>query len=252
MKSLAIAFAVLATSLSAAAQPRIRNATVQERAAGNLTQTFRELTGQAGPLWIGYTVPARGHSDERCNWDRVVELEGPSRIAIFFRVEERQVTKVRSVSDACEIDGGGRPLYWLTDVNPAESVALLRPLVEVKGALAALALHETPEAVSALIDLARNGATARVRGDALFWVAQRAGQKAIGTIADAIDNDPDTKVKERAVFALSQLPADEGVPRLIDVARQNRNLRVRRQAIFWLGQSKDPRALRFFEEILAK
>jgi len=27
---------------------------------------------------------------------------------------------------------------------------------------------------------------------------------------------------------------------------------VRREAIFWLGQSKDPRALAFFEEVLTR
>ena len=57
-------------------------------------------------------------------------------------------------------------------------------------------------------------------------------------------------MKKKAVFALTQLPKDEGVPLLIQVARTNRNPVVRKQAIFWLGQSKDPRALRFFEEIL--
>jgi len=60
------------------------------------------------------------------------------------------------------------------------------------------------------------------------------------------------KVKERAVFALSQLPKDEGVPKLIDVARTNRNPVVRKQAIFWLGQSRDPRALDFFVEVLGR
>ena len=54
------------------------------------------------------------------------------------------------------------------------------------------------------------------------------------------------------MFALSQLPKDEGVPKLIDVARTNRNPAVRRQAMFWLGQSRDPRALEFFEEVLAR
>ena len=54
------------------------------------------------------------------------------------------------------------------------------------------------------------------------------------------------------MFALSQLPTDDGVPRLIDVARTNRNPAVRKQAIFWLGQSRDPRALAFFEEVLAR
>ena len=54
------------------------------------------------------------------------------------------------------------------------------------------------------------------------------------------------------MFALSQMPKDEGVPRLIEVARSHRNAEVRKQAVFWLGQSNDPRALTFFEEVLKK
>jgi HEAT repeat protein len=49
---------------------------------------------------------------------------------------------------------------------------------------------------------------------------------------------------------LSQLPPDRGVPLLIEVARANQNPAVRKKAIFWLGQSEDPRALEFFEQIL--
>jgi len=39
---------------------------------------------------------------------------------------------------------------------------------------------------------------------------------------------------------------------LIQVARTNKNPEVRKQAMFWLGQSKDPRAVKFFEDILTK
>jgi hypothetical protein len=46
------------------------------------------------------------------------------------------------------------------------------------------------------------------------------------------------------------MPNGEGVPKLIEVARAHKNPAVRKQAMFWLGQSKDPRALAFFEEIL--
>ena len=59
-------------------------------------------------------------------------------------------------------------------------------------------------------------------------------------------------MKKNAVFALSQLPKDEGVPKLMEIARTNRNPEVRKQAMFWLGQSKDPRAVKFFEEILTR
>ena len=41
-----------------------------------------------------------------------------------------------------------------------------------------------------------------------------------------------------------------GVPKLIEVARTHRNPAVKKQAMFWLGQSRDPRALAFFEEVL--
>jgi len=59
-------------------------------------------------------------------------------------------------------------------------------------------------------------------------------------------------VKKKAVFALSQIHDGEGVPLLISVAKTNKNPAVRKQAIFWLGQSHDPRALDFLEEILSK
>ena len=59
-------------------------------------------------------------------------------------------------------------------------------------------------------------------------------------------------MKKKVVFALSQLPNDAGVPKLMDVARNNRNQEVRKQAMFWLGQSHNPRAVQFFEEVLLK
>jgi hypothetical protein len=40
------------------------------------------------------------------------------------------------------------------------------------------------------------------------------------------------------------------VPILIKLAGSHTHPVVRKQAMFWLGQSKDPRALRFFEDVL--
>ena len=79
-----------------------------------------------------------------------------------------------------------------------------------------------------------------------------AGKRAAESIQNAIENDPDTSVKRKAVFALSQLPKDEGIPKLIAVAQTQRNPEVRKQAFFWLGQSNDPRALAFIQQVLLK
>jgi HEAT repeat protein len=104
--------------------------------------------------------------------------------------------------------------------------------------------------VPALVELARGGPWADTRGQALFWLAQRAGAEARAAITRAIEEDPETDVKRQAVFALSEMPPDQGDPLLIDLARRHRNPAVREQAFFWLGESEDPRALRFFEEVL--
>jgi hypothetical protein len=186
-----------------------------------------------------------------------IHLEGPDTMVVLFRVEDKAVQRVRIFSPDCELDAGGRAMHWLNGVPAADSIRLLSSLVSKgdrvrSGAMAALAMHRDEIAVPALLTLAKQDADGKVRGDALFWLAQTAGRKVAGEITAAIENDPDTAVKERAVFALSQLPKDEGVPLLINVAKTNHNPAVRKRAMFWLGQSRDPRALAFFSELLGK
>ncbi len=341
-------------------QPKISNARLETRsAAGGLEPVVRSfLAARAEPGWMAYTIPAiPGHHPICCDdgWSDaesascgrcalestresnhtvngsetgVQHLEGPREMAVFLRAVDHRFTKIRVFSPGCEIDAGGLPVLWLTDVKPAESVAVLAVLVPsgfhgeddsgaaAHGALAAIALHadpaadraldsftapdqaeklrsqaafwlgsargaaglralegmaksdpsshvrqqvafaysvsREPAAIDDLIRMAHDDESEHVRGQALFWLAQKAGKRAASAISEAIENDPDTHLKKSAVFALTQMPPDEGVPLLIQVARSNKNPEVRKQAFFWLGQSKDPRALAFFEEVLRR
>ncbi|MDQ3213024.1 MAG: HEAT repeat domain-containing protein [Acidobacteriota bacterium] len=148
-------------------------------------------------------------------------------------------------------------LFWLGSARGRNGFDRLRqvlrtdPSIEVrKSAVFGLSRTEERETVDTLASIARTDSESRLRSEALFWLAQKAGRQAASTITASIDEDPDTEVKKKAVFALSQLPKEEGVPLLISVARTNTNPAVRKQAMFWLGQSKDPRAIDFFTQIL--
>ena len=356
----AIGMAVLAMFpvLAVAQTPSIVNGNVQKRAVtSNLSAEFSGLVkAQSAPVWIGYGVAAIDGNREACCFDndssgrscgqcrleegnesftsssekRTAHLE-TQYLIVMFRVENRAVEKIRTFSENCELNAGGRTINWLTGVDPAQSVALLSSLVKgsardlesdgdqdhiADGAAAAIAQHAAPEAdsalrgfvapdqpeklreraafwmgaargkagfdtlkslahsdpddhfreklmfdlsvskesasVDALIDSARHDSSPVVRGQAIFWLAQKAGKKAEGAITEAIERDPETEVKKKAVFALSQLPKDQGVPLLIQTARSNSNPAVRKDAMFWLGQSNDPRALAFFEQVLGQ
>lgn len=357
----AAAFLALVSAAFAAQAPKITNANLQERSGGNgLEAAFRTVVAsQSTAAWIGYAVPMLSGDHEVCcsgSWNdgssnsycgecrleagdgmnmnsdpHKADLEGLQTLLVLFRVENRAVQKVRVFSEDCQINAGGRTVYWLISVRPVESVALLASLATESGsslvsaddrdhvndgAVLAVALHADPSAeraldgfvapgqpeklrehaafwlgsargragfetlrrlaredrddsfreklmfdlsiskepgaVDAIIESARNDPSSRVRGQALFWLSQKAGKKASSAITEAIEKDPETEVKKRAVFALSQLPKDQGVPLLIQTARTNSNPAVRKQAMFWLGQSNDPRALDFFEQVLGQ
>jgi len=149
-------------------------------------------------------------------------------------------------------------VFWIAQRDDARAAKVVLqalekdPSTEVRKK-AVFALSQLKEGgVDALIRVARTGPDAATRGEAVFWLGQKAGQRASAAIVERIDQDPETEVKKRAVFSLSQLPKDEGIPLLINVARTNKNPEVRKQAMFWLGQSRDPRAIDFFAEILKK
>jgi hypothetical protein len=147
--------------------------------------------------------------------------------------------------------------FWLGNSRGAQGVDVLKrmlandPSPKVREQVVfALSQSREASALAALIAEAKNDKTPSVRSKALFWLAQKAGKQAEDTITVAIVSDPERSVKEQAVFALKQLPADRGVPLLIEVAKNNPDPAVRKKAMFWLGESKDPRALDFFERVL--
>lgn len=250
--------------------PRLSNGRIEPHAAANIGKDLRALAATlTEPTWAGYAQPMIDGEHQMCDYwnDGVrysssidpIRLEPADFFFVLFRVDNKEIIRIRTFSANCPLDAGGKAVHWFNNVAVNDSVSFLKTFITanatrrlVDGATTALALTEGEQPLNELITLAREGATASVKGSALFWLAQRAGQKAVGTINAAIENDPDTEVKKKAVFALSQLPKDQGVPLLIEQARTNKNTAVRKQAMFWLGQSKDPRALRFFEEILTK
>jgi hypothetical protein len=113
-------------------------------------------------------------------------------------------------------------------------------------------LADVDELWRELLEIARDPSIQQdVRGTALFWLGQEAGDAVTsGIAAIAADERQEQDVREAAIFALSQRPDAVGVEPLMEIARTAREAETRRAAMFWLAQSEHPRVLAFFEEIL--
>jgi hypothetical protein len=258
----------LTAAIPLAAQPKLLvNAKMETAsAAAGLERAFRPLvSAQPQPAWVAYDAPLLPGIRLGCElvspngwWaPGTVHLEPPDRMVVLIRVESNAVERVRALSPDCQIDLGGLPLHWLTDVKPAESVALLASITvgasrSGDGFVNVIALHADPAATAVLIRSAREDAKPEVRSQAVSALARRPEPAAIETITAVIQNDSDLQVKRRAVSALQSLPDNRGVPLLIQIARTGPNPDVRKQAVTFLSQSRDARALSFLEDLIKK
>ena len=169
-----------AEGVGAAEQPRVTNAKMSTRAvaSGLESELHSIVQSQTGPAWIGYAVPVVPGDRTMCccdtgrygqirggcslegdhgfnmnfNDSKQANLEGPEHLWVLLRVSERKVGRIRTFSEACELNAGGLPFIWLTNVNPSGSVALLSGFVRNTDACFALSrrlpiLH-TPRAIS--------------------------------------------------------------------------------------------------------
>jgi HEAT repeat protein len=114
-------------------------------------------------------------------------------------------------------------------------------------------LSKDKEALVEMIRIAKEDRDDDIREKAVFWLGQKASAESVKTLKDIVQSPTEEdKLKEQAVFAISQLPKDKAVPILIEIAKSNKSADVRKKAMFWLGQTGDPAALKFFEDILLK
>ena len=91
-----------------------------------------------------------------------------------------------------------------------------------------------------------------MRKQALFWAGQNGGAST-ESFASLYDKMTDAEIKEQLIFVLSQRSRDgKALEKLMDIAKTDKDKEMRSKAIFWLGQSRDPRAVKFLEDLITK
>jgi hypothetical protein len=233
---------------------------VENGQVGEIMRSSPDCRLDAGGLpfyWLTNVSPA-----ESIAWLR--SQTGPSRndspisIIALHRDPAADQALDALTADNQPIDTRKRAALALGTLRGAHGVAWLKQMLASEGnpdvrerVVLALSESKDPEAMPLVINAARSDKDAHLRGQALMWLAQRAAaQVSRDAIQNAIASDPELSVKERAINALSQMPNGEGIPMLIEVAKSNKDPNLRKRAMQQLGQSRDPRALDFFAQVL--
>jgi HEAT repeat protein len=267
----------------AAEAPRIENAKLETRAASaNLDSTMREIAGTAEKAkWVGYHVEqVAGERGVCCNnnWndgncgtcrlekenggsigmthtDGNVKLEGARQLVVLYRLEPKQVVKIRVASEDCTLDAEGLPFVWLTGVKATESVALLATYVRSSdfeghgdrgignGALTAIALHADASADPTLESFVTPEQREELRRQAAFWMGAARGKAGLTALQRMAKTDPSSDVRAHVAFALSVSHEAGALDEMIRMAHDDASSHVRGQALFWLAHKAGDKAV---------
>ncbi len=265
LSSLLFSIAGLA-SVAMASAPKVENARVETvQATGDLGAAVRQAGSGREPAWVSWSVPVVEGQSYTCCWSKAwkpdaCRLEKSNQswgnssknptqdpyLNVLVRIHEGRVERVRSFSETCPLDAGGRRFVRLEGVQPEESVRYLQAVGRTdpsrktdlpEEVISAVALHRNATAVEVLTDFATSDRyPPDTRENALFWLGQARGRAGYEVVARVLREEKDNDIREKALFALSESPVPEAGETLLSTARTDRSSDVRSEALFWLAQ----------------
>ena len=133
MRSVACAILILSAAhtgvaVAAAQTPRLSNGRIETHAApAGIAKDLPALAATlTEPMWIGYAQPLIDGDHQMCDyWNdgrMITQSTDPIRLEpadfffVMFRVEDKQITRIRTYSANCPLDAGGKAVHWFTNV----------------------------------------------------------------------------------------------------------------------------------------
>ena len=137
-------------------------------------------------------------------------------------------------------------VFWLSQVPDERAVDMLEDILrnskdeELQNkALFALSQHRSGRGSAILREFAvREGTSRELRGQAIFWLGQRASQENNDFLRSLYGRLNDDELKDKVLFSLSQRRGMGNEKWLMDIVMNSReNTELRKKALFWAGQS---------------
>ncbi len=137
-------------------------------------------------------------------------------------------------------------VFWLGQVPDERAVDLLEQILRTSNdedtqnkAIFAISQHSSGRGASILRDVAmREGASAELRGQAIFWLGQRPTAENNEFLRGLFSKITSEELKDKILFSLSQRKGQGNDKWLMDIALgAHESIDIRKKALFWAAQS---------------
>jgi HEAT repeat protein len=262
--------------------PQIQNGKVEVRKGTAIDREIASLAPARAdePVWIAWRAPMTSGDRDMCAWygDRLgmvrgmfvddaamaadstsnprpqitaptgpIPLESGTQVVMLARVIDRKVERLRTVGDDCPMDAGGRTVYWLDGITPAESLRFLgslvagaapdRSLVDAERILAqaavrAIGYHRDAGADTALDQIATSHRDANVRRQAASTMGSQRGAAGVAVLQRLIDAEKDADARRQLVASLGG-SRDASAVTALRALTKDPEVKVRSEAVYY-------------------
>jgi len=178
------------------------------------------------------------------------QIESPESERMLRDYAERQAAPEETREKA---------IFWLSQQGKGDNAGFLRGLYArldnqdlKEKVLFSISQIGGADNLNWLMDLAANEQEpVEMRKKALFWAGQ-SDDVSLERLTALYDRMKSPEMKEQMIFVYSQRDEGAALDKLIDIAKHETDPELRKKAIFWIGQSHDPKAAQYLQEVVSQ
>lgn len=216
---------------------------------------------QGDTVWLAYHFPPRedayvgtfsGVYYRDSDGIKLERKEDPSQVAVFLLTDttgsQPKFTKVKTFNLAEPYVFENRPVYWLGNVDANQSVAVIEGAMRAdlpnkdltRGALRAIAVHNSPRAIPLLKDVAAKETDVELQRSAISNLSRIKTQDGLDALSDLYDNASSDTLKEEIIAGIARNESRKATDKLLAIAKNDPNPKMRQRAIRRLSTSRGP------------
>jgi hypothetical protein len=207
---------------------------------------------QGDTVWLAYHFPPREKSQvgmfsgtiyRDSDGIKLERGEDITQIAVFLLTDasgsQPKITRIKTLNLSEPYVFENRPVYWLGNVDANQSIAALEGAMRAdaqnrdlaRGALRAIAIHNSPRSIALLKEVAAKDADVEIQRSAISNLSRVKTDDGLNALIELYDSAASDTLKEEIIAGIARNESRKAMDKLQAIAKNDANPKMRQRAI---------------------
>jgi HEAT repeat protein len=207
---------------------------------------------QGDTVWLAYHFPARedarvgmfsGTVYRDSDGIRLERGEDTTQISVILLADasgtQTKFVRIKTLNLSEPFVFENRPVYWMGNIDADQSIAALEGAMRAdaqnrelsRGALRAIAVHDSPRSVPLLKEVAAKDSDIEIQRSAVSNLSRVKTQEGLNALIELYDGSSSDTLKEEIISGIARNESRKALDKLQAIAKNDANPKMRQRAI---------------------